>query len=99
MLREAARISEETARMQAEIEEIDHGARLVQPTKCAACHQPLDLPTVHFLCLHSFHPACLGDSDHECIVCAPQRRRLRAITEHTGALTPPFAEALKSMWG
>ena len=27
--------------------------------------------------MHSFHQACLADNEHECIVCAPQRRRMQ----------------------
>ena len=78
-LREASRASEEISKMQAEIEDIDHGARVFQLAKCSACHNALETPTVHFLCMHSFHAACLGDHDTECPVCAPQRRR---IAEH-----------------
>ena len=50
-----------------------------QHAKCAACHGPLEPPTISFLCLHSYHPACLGDYDTECLVCTPQRKR---IAEH-----------------
>ena len=57
--------------MQAEIAEIDRGPRVFQNSKCASCHGPLELPTVHFLCMHSFHVACLGDNDQECLICKP----------------------------
>ena len=30
-------------------------ARIFQLNKCTLCHQQLDLPAVHFLCMHSFH--------------------------------------------
>ena len=29
--------------------------QVFQLSKCSACHTPLDLPSVHFLCMHSFH--------------------------------------------
>ena len=29
-------------------------------TRCSACPNTLDLPTVHFLCKHSFHQDCLN---------------------------------------
>jgi hypothetical protein len=29
-------------------------------TRCSACSASLDLPTVHFLCKHSFHQRCLN---------------------------------------
>ena len=34
---------------------------LHQHAKCAACHGPLEPPTISFLCLHSYHPACLAE--------------------------------------
>jgi vacuolar protein sorting-associated protein 11 len=30
-------------------------------TRCSACAATLDLPTIHFLCKHSFHQRCLND--------------------------------------
>lgn len=32
-------------------------ARVFQNNRCSACQAPLDLPAVHFLCMHSFHQA------------------------------------------
>ena len=34
----------------------------------------LDLPAVHFMCMHSFHLRCLGDNEKECPQCAPEYR-------------------------
>ena len=51
--------------------------KVFQLSKCSACHNPLELPSVHFLCMHSFHQACLADDEHACPVCAPQRRRMQ----------------------
>ncbi|KAI4747557.1 vacuolar protein sorting protein-like protein [Aureobasidium sp. EXF-12298] len=54
-------------------------------TRCCACGAPLDLPTVHFLCKHSFHERCLyvgaGDeeSDVECPKCANDNATVKAI--------------------
>lgn len=41
----------------------------------------MDLPTVHFLCKHSFHQRCLNDvgEDAECPICAPQDATIKAI--------------------
>lgn len=58
-----------------------------QATRCAlpACGQALDLPTVHFLCKHSFHQRCLNttedveDENVECPLCAQQNATVRAI--------------------
>ncbi|THZ71569.1 vacuolar protein sorting protein-like protein [Aureobasidium pullulans] len=54
-------------------------------TRCSACGAPLDLPTVHFLCKHSFHERCLyvgagdEDSDVECPKCANDNATVKAI--------------------
>ncbi|GBG75387.1 hypothetical protein CBR_g20017 [Chara braunii] len=61
---------EETATMKAEIEELRTGAKVFQLTRCSRCTDPLHLPAVHFLCMHSFHQQCLGDNDRECPLCA-----------------------------
>lgn len=63
--------------LQAEIAALTSEPQIFQQSKCAACNYPLDLPTVNFLCKHSFHQSCLGEADHECMLCAPQRRRVR----------------------
>ncbi|KAJ1811874.1 Vacuolar protein sorting-associated protein 11, partial [Coemansia sp. RSA 2599] len=40
-----------------------------QSTKCTSCMAPLDLPSVHFLCKHSYHQRCLGDVSDICPKC------------------------------
>ena len=89
---DAARYAEDAARMEAEM------AELAKPTcvstlKCSACSSPLDLPAVHFLCMHSFHRGCLADADAECPVCAPQRRRIRAAAATSAAREAKADEA------
>jgi hypothetical protein len=37
-----------------ELSDIDH-PRLFHATQCSQCGGPLDLPSVHFMCKHSFH--------------------------------------------
>ena len=76
-VREAARFEEDTRRMTEEVSVLTSQPRVFQLSKCCACQSPLELPSVHFLCMHSFHQACLGDNDHECPVCAPQHRRVK----------------------
>lgn len=55
-------------------------------TRCSACGGPLDLPTVHFLCKHSFHERCLNvedidndQNDVECPICAGANATIKAI--------------------
>ncbi|PIN17534.1 Vacuolar assembly/sorting protein PEP5/VPS11 [Handroanthus impetiginosus] len=46
---------EETSAMRKEIEDLRTNARIFQLSKCTACTFTLDLPAVHFMCMHSFH--------------------------------------------
>ncbi|CBQ68432.1 related to PEP5-vacuolar biogenesis protein [Sporisorium reilianum SRZ2] len=52
-------------------------ARVFQMTRCTACGGQLDLPSVHFMCKHSFHQRCLGEEEAECASCAEHQRRVR----------------------
>ncbi|KAF8271913.1 hypothetical protein EI94DRAFT_1678503 [Lactarius quietus] len=61
----------ETATKLKQVEELsdpDH-PRLFHATQCAQCGGHLDLPSIHFMCNHSFHQRCLGDHDTECPLC------------------------------
>ncbi|PKA52706.1 hypothetical protein AXF42_Ash001687 [Apostasia shenzhenica] len=65
---------EETSTMRKEIQELRTNAKIFQLSKCTACTFTLDLPAVHFMCMHSFHLRCLGDNEKECPECAPEYR-------------------------
>lgn len=65
---------EETSAMRKEIQDLRTNARIFQLSKCTACTFTLDLPAVHFMCMHSFHQRCLGDNEKECPECAPEYR-------------------------
>lgn len=65
---------EETIVMKKEIQDLRTNARIFQLSKCTACTFTLDLPAVHFMCMHSFHLRCLGDNEKECPECAPEYR-------------------------
>ncbi|KAH0794288.1 vacuolar protein sorting-associated protein 11 [Histomonas meleagridis] len=41
----------------------------INQTKCAKCGQDIDFESNHFMCGHSFHITCLGDSDTFCPIC------------------------------
>lgn len=60
--------------MKNEIQDLRTNARIFQLSKCTACTFTLDLPAVHFMCMHSFHLRCLGDNEKECPECAPEYR-------------------------
>ncbi|KAJ9116972.1 hypothetical protein QFC22_004630 [Naganishia vaughanmartiniae] len=56
--------------------------QVFQVTRCAACGGQLDLPTVHFMCRHSYHQRCLPDADPECPSCARQYAVIREVRRH-----------------
>ncbi|GAU39905.1 hypothetical protein TSUD_04970 [Trifolium subterraneum] len=63
---------EDTQTMRKEVQDLRTNARIFQLSKCTACTFTLDLPAVHFMCMHSFHLRCLGDNEKECPECAPE---------------------------
>ncbi|XP_004516854.1 vacuolar protein-sorting-associated protein 11 homolog [Cicer arietinum] len=65
---------DDTQTMRKEIQDLRTNARIFQLSKCTACTFTLDLPAVHFMCMHSFHLRCLGDNEKECPECAPEYR-------------------------
>ncbi|KAM3375257.1 vacuolar protein-sorting-associated protein 11 [Capsicum galapagoense] len=72
--RATEKYQEESATMRKEIQDLRTNARIFQLSKCTACTFTLDLPAVHFMCMHSFHQRCLGDNEKECPQCAPEYR-------------------------
>lgn len=54
-----------------------------QNNECGVCHGPLSLPSVHFMCKHSFHRRCLPDGDdaRECPLCARAHETLRDLQQ------------------
>jgi hypothetical protein len=86
----------ETASKKAELEDLSNKSITFQGRRCSSCGGNLDLPTVHFMCKHSFHQRCLNntsavdatDRKAECPICKPSNDTIKAIRraqiEHTG---------------
>ncbi|KAG7578795.1 Zinc finger RING-type [Arabidopsis thaliana x Arabidopsis arenosa] len=74
--RAVEKYQETTKNMRKEIEDLRTNARIFQLSKCTTCTFTLDIPAVHFMCMHSFHQRCLGDNEKECPECAPEYRSL-----------------------
>ncbi|KAL1224909.1 putative vacuolar protein-sorting-associated protein 11 [Cardamine amara subsp. amara] len=72
--RAVEKYQETTKIMRKEIEDLRTNARIFQLSKCTRCTFTLDIPAVHFMCMHSFHQRCLGDNEKECPECAPEYR-------------------------
>ncbi|KAG8569456.1 hypothetical protein GDO81_014420 [Engystomops pustulosus] len=70
---------EDTARIRQEIHELRNSPKIFQKTKCSICSSALELPSVHFLCGHSFHQHCFesyAESDSDCPTCLPENRQV-----------------------
>jgi len=59
--------------MRSEVEQLKTSAKIFQTANCTYCQSQLELPTVHFMCGHSFHQRCLQDVD-ECSSCSKKNR-------------------------
>ncbi|KAL4800700.1 hypothetical protein BDV19DRAFT_782 [Aspergillus venezuelensis] len=73
--------SAETESKMQELEQLGSKPVVFQARRCTSCNRPLDLPTVHFLCKHSFHQRCLNTvgEDAECPACTPEHSTIKAI--------------------
>ncbi|XP_078435860.1 vacuolar protein sorting 11 isoform X2 [Wolffia australiana] len=94
-----AEFQEETEAMKKEIQDLRSNARIFQISKCANCGFTLDLPAVHFMCMHSFHLHCLGDNEQECPRCAPDYRSVletRKNLEQNAADFETFSQKVKN---
>lgn len=89
---------ENTLTMRKEIQDLRTNARIFQLSKCTACTFTLDLPAVHFMCMHSFHLRCLGDNEKECPECAPEYRsvlEMKRNLEHNSKEQDSFFQQVK----
>ncbi|GBE90218.1 hypothetical protein SCP_1900670 [Sparassis crispa] len=60
--------------------------RVFHVTQCSACGGQLDLPSVHFMCNHSYHQRCLPEQDTECPNCARAHALVREIRRNNARL-------------
>lgn len=86
--RQMETLRSDTEKRRAEMADLGSKPAVFQATRCSDCGQGLDLPTVHFLCKHSFHQRCLrgggeddDDDDVECPQCAGGNDLIRKMRE------------------
>ncbi|KAJ6501655.1 hypothetical protein C8R47DRAFT_1253435 [Mycena vitilis] len=61
--------------------------RVFNVTRCSGCGGQLDLPSVHFMCNHSFHqPRCLQENETECPICVREHGVIREIRRNNERL-------------
>ncbi|XP_064459798.1 vacuolar protein sorting-associated protein 11 homolog isoform X2 [Ornithodoros turicata] len=71
----------ETERIRNHIEELKNKPKVFQVSKCCGCNHLLELPSVHFLCGHSYHQHCFenySESD-DCPHCLPENSKVLDI--------------------
>lgn len=77
----------ESATKKAELDDLNSKPVIFQTRRCSSCGRNLDLPTVHFLCKHSFHQRCLNtgvmaggaiEEKTECPICKPHNDLIKA---------------------
>lgn len=69
----------DTEKLKGQLESLKSGTVVIQVSRCAACHHPLELPSLHFLCQHSYHEYCFqsfADNENECPACIPENKQL-----------------------
>lgn len=77
----------ETASKKSELVDLESKPVVFQARRCSSCGRNLTLPTVHFMCKHSFHQECLnkpglgldGDDKVDCTICKPGNDTIKAI--------------------
>lgn len=75
---EIARIEKEIDAHEKAIDKLENEPQVFQATKDSQTGAPLELPTVHFLCGHSFNLRTLGDPDDpKCPLCEPEHKRVQ----------------------
>ncbi|PQE07701.1 vacuolar sorting protein [Rutstroemia sp. NJR-2017a BVV2] len=67
-----------------EILDLSEKPQTFNATRCSFCGTQLDLPTVHFMCKHSFHQRCLkvddeGNVEGDCPTCKKENDTIKAI--------------------
>ena len=70
---------QQSKEVRARIDRLNGQVTVFQSTKCSACSQELELPTVHFLCLHGYHQHCFqsySESDSECPACYKENKKI-----------------------
>ncbi|KAL3272653.1 hypothetical protein HHI36_014118 [Cryptolaemus montrouzieri] len=91
----------DTDKLKKQLETLKSGAIVIQGSRCAACHHPLELPTIHFLCQHSYHQHCFQsfcDEDQGCPACQPENKNLLELLkarEHNRDLNETFHSQLE----
>ncbi|XKL60972.1 hypothetical protein PGB90_008029 [Kerria lacca] len=73
---------EETDRIHHHVKKIQNSPIVFQGSTCSACKNQLELPSVHFLCQHSYHQYCYQnyvENENECPACLPNNQKILGV--------------------
>ncbi|KAF5330983.1 hypothetical protein D9619_005205 [Psilocybe cf. subviscida] len=78
----------ETAQRLKQVQELSSTdeSKVFHVTRCTKCLGQLDLPSLHFMCNHSYHQRCLADNEHECPACVREHAVIREIRQTNAKL-------------
>ncbi|XP_058799921.1 vacuolar protein sorting-associated protein 11 homolog isoform X5 [Phymastichus coffea] len=68
----------DTEKLREQIQSIKNSTIIFQGSRCSACHHQLELPSVHFMCQHSYHQHCFqsfSENENECPACLPNNKK------------------------
>lgn len=71
--------SKDIKNLKEHLENLKTGTTVIQGSRCAACQHQLELPTVYFMCQHSYHQYCFqsfSENENECPACVPKNQKL-----------------------
>ncbi|KAI5755652.1 hypothetical protein M8J77_018648 [Diaphorina citri] len=80
----AEKYTKETEKLKTLIQQIQSKPVIFQGSRCSVCNEQLELPSVHFLCQHSFHKHCFqsfSESDKECPACLPKNKHILNVIQ------------------
>ncbi|PSC75564.1 vacuolar -sorting-associated 11-like protein [Micractinium conductrix] len=82
---EAERLKAEVERTRQQVERLQSEPVVFQSSRDSQTNAPLELPSVHFLCGHSFNLRTLGDGDAACPLCAAEHRQAQELRRSNAA--------------
>ncbi|KAL1464218.1 hypothetical protein WDU94_003885 [Cyamophila willieti] len=80
----AEKDTKDTEKLKSLVQQIQSKPVIFQGSRCSVCNETLELPSVHFLCQHSFHKHCFqsfSESDKECPACLPRNKDILDIIQ------------------
>ncbi|XP_067935416.1 vacuolar protein sorting-associated protein 11 homolog isoform X2 [Watersipora subatra] len=70
---------DETQYLRQKIDDLATKPQVFQASRCSVCKYQLELPSIHFLCQHSYHTHCFesyAENESECPACAEDNRKI-----------------------